>query len=67
VSRARLIFSHFYPAARLVFVGTPDACTPDRLEAMRAHEREQIERIHQQGGVIYQGRLIRHRAQRRAG
>jgi hypothetical protein len=67
VPRARLIFGHFYPPARLVVVGTPDACPPERLQAMRAHESEQIERIRRQGGVIYRGRLIRHQAKEKAG
>jgi uncharacterized SAM-binding protein YcdF (DUF218 family) len=62
VPRARLIFEHFYHPARLVFVGTPDAVLPQRLRELHAHESEQIERIRRQGGVIYQGRLVRHRA-----
>jgi uncharacterized SAM-binding protein YcdF (DUF218 family) len=67
VPRARLIFEHFFPPARLVTIGTPDAVSPQRLRELRAHEREQIARIRRQGGVIYQGRLIRHRASGRAG
>ena len=62
VPRARLIFEHFFRPALLVFIGTPDAVSPQRLRELRAHENEQIERIRRQGGVIYQGHLVRHRA-----
>jgi uncharacterized SAM-binding protein YcdF (DUF218 family) len=59
VPRARLIFQHFYDPARLTFVGTPDAVSPERLRELRAHEARQLERIRQQGGVLYRGQLVR--------
>jgi uncharacterized SAM-binding protein YcdF (DUF218 family) len=58
VPRARLIFEHFYDPALLVLVGTPDAVSPQRLRELCAHEREQIELIHRQNGLIYHGRLV---------
>ena len=59
--RARLIFEHFVDPDTLTMVGTPNAVSPERLQAWQAHEIEQIERIHQQDGVIYQSRLIQRR------
>jgi uncharacterized SAM-binding protein YcdF (DUF218 family) len=59
VPRARLIFEHFFSPAQLAFVGTPDAVSPKRLQALQSHEAEQIARIRRQGGVIYQGQLLR--------
>ena len=50
VPRARLIFEHFYDPARLVYVGTPDAVSPQRLQELHAHELHGIE--------FYQGKPI---------
>ena len=63
LARARLIFEHFFKAEPqaepLTFVGTPNAVSPARLETMRLHETKSINLIKKQGGIIYEGRLIR--------
>ena len=57
VTRARLVFEHFFSPDLLEIVGVPNGVSEEELLRYQAHEKEAIEVILTQGGVVFDGKL----------
>jgi uncharacterized SAM-binding protein YcdF (DUF218 family) len=56
-ARARLIFEHFFSPSVLRFREADNAVASDVLARLEAHERDGIDQIAKQDGVMFDGRL----------
>ena len=60
--RVKLIFEHFFSPSSLKFVETPDAVPADELVRWQGREKQKLQRLHDQGGVIVDEVLHRRKA-----
>jgi uncharacterized SAM-binding protein YcdF (DUF218 family) len=65
VPRARLVFEHFFRPDMIEVVGVPNGVAEEELGRYQRHEEEAIQRIRNQGGVLFGGRRHTRRENKR--